>query len=78
MRKVKHFSILCCLVYFVSYITRINYQASISAIITDLGITKDLASIAVTGSFITYGLGQIIICSICIKKWKKFCNSEDF
>ena len=60
MKKVKRLGILCCLVYFISYITRINYQATISEIITDFEITKQLASIAVTGSFITYGIGQVI------------------
>lgn len=60
VNKRKFLPILCCLVYFVSYVTRINYQASISEIITDLAVTKQLASIAVTGSFITYGIGQII------------------
>ena len=57
---MKYLPILCCLVYFVSYVTRINYQAALSEIVTDLEITRQLASIAVTGSFITYGAGQII------------------
>ena len=60
MKKIKYLPILCCLVYFVSYVTRINYQAALSEIVTDLEITRQLASIAVTGSFITYGAGQII------------------
>lgn len=51
---------MCCLVYFTSYVTRINYGASISEIILSLGVTKTLASMALTGSFITYGLGQIL------------------
>lgn len=40
--------------------TRINYGAAITAIIESLGISKTLASMAVTGSFITYGSGQIL------------------
>lgn len=50
--------ILFCMVYFTSYITRINYGAVISEVILDLGITKGAAGLAVTGCFITYGLGQ--------------------
>lgn len=60
MKSTKRLAMLCCAVYFVSYITRINYAATLAEIITDLGITKQLASIAVTGSFATYGFGQII------------------
>jgi len=60
MKNTKKLVILCCLVYFVSYVTRINYAAALAEIVADLGITKSLASIAVTGSFITYALGQII------------------
>lgn len=59
-RKTILFSSLCCLVYFSSYITRINYGAAIAEIVLSLGITKASASMAVTGSFITYGLGQIL------------------
>ena len=53
------FTSLCCLVYFSSYMTRINYGAAVAEIILSLGITKAMASMAVTGSFITYGAGQI-------------------
>lgn len=48
------------LVYFFSYAMRLDYAASIVEIVKDLKITKDMASFAVTGSFITYGLGQVI------------------
>ncbi len=60
MKGTKKLAALCCAVYFISYITRINYAAVLAEIIADLNITKQLASIAVTGSFVTYGLGQII------------------
>lgn len=60
MKNTKKLAVLCCAVYFVSYITRINYAAVLAEIIAELGITKQLASIAVTGSFATYGIGQII------------------
>jgi len=51
---------LCSAVYFVSYITRINYGAVLVEIIADKGITKAAASLVVTGSSITYGVGQLI------------------
>ena len=51
---------LLTLLYCASYVTRINYAASLQAIITATGFPKaDLAAIAVCMS-ITYGLGQII------------------
>ena len=53
------FSFLCCLVYFTSYLTRINYAAILVEIIDDFSVSKEIGSIAVTGSFITYGLGQL-------------------
>jgi OPA family glycerol-3-phosphate transporter-like MFS transporter len=51
---------LCCIVYFVSYITRTNYTASILEIASFMHITLSLAGIAVSGSFITYGFGQLV------------------
>lgn len=45
-------------VYFVSYLTRINYAAVISAIIADEKISASYAAVAVTGAFVTYGAGQ--------------------
>ncbi|MFA6948859.1 MAG: MFS transporter [Eubacteriales bacterium] len=59
-RQVIIFNIICFAVYFASYITRINYGASITAIVGDLGITKNLAGMVSTGSFITYGAGQLV------------------
>lgn len=51
---------LFSLVYFVSYITRINYAAALIEIVRCEGISKELASLALTGSAITYGIGQLI------------------
>lgn len=59
-RKENLFILLCFAVYFVSYLTRINYAASVSTIITDMALDKATASLAVTGSFFTYGVGQIL------------------
>ena len=51
---------LCAVCYFVSYISRINYGAVILEIERSEDISKVAASMAVTGSFITYGFGQLI------------------
>ena len=48
------------LVYFFSYAMRLDYSASLVAIVSDLKITNTMASAAVTGSFITYGVGQVV------------------
>ena len=48
------------LVYFFSYAMRLDYSASIVAIVSDLKITNTMVSAAVTGSFITYGVGQVV------------------
>lgn len=50
---------LFSITYLISYITRINFGAVISEIGTVTGFSKQELSYAVTGSFITYGLGQI-------------------
>ena len=59
-KQASKLTALCCLVYFSSYITRLDYAAVLVEIVQDLQIAKTTASIAVTGSFITYGLGMVI------------------
>lgn len=51
---------LCMIIYFASYMTRLNYGAVVSELVATEGISKQGASFAVTGLFITYGIGQII------------------
>ncbi len=51
---------LFAVTYMISYMTRINYGAVISAIENETHLPRTLLSIAVTGSFITYGVGQVI------------------
>lgn len=46
--------------YMISYIARINYGAIISEMQTATGFSKSLLSMSLTGSFITYGLGQVV------------------
>ena len=52
--------LLFSLTYMVSYMTRINFGAVLAAIVEDTGMTKTMLSAAVTGSAITYGIGQIL------------------
>jgi len=51
---------LCAIVYFVSYITRNNYNSAISEITVSMGTTKDITGLVSTSAFLTYGFGQII------------------
>ena len=59
-RYVNSVIFLCSLVYFISYITRINYGSVILEIVHSRGITNTAASAALTGSFVTYGVGQLV------------------
>lgn len=52
--------LLCAVTYFISYLTRINYASLISAIKDARAITDVAASAVVTGSSVTYGIGQLI------------------
>lgn len=51
---------LFALTYMVSYMTRINFGAVVSEMVLDLGWSRSLLAAALTGSFITYGAGQIV------------------
>ncbi len=59
-KQVNQLAILFALTYMASYLTRINYGAIISEMENATAFTRDELSMAVTGSFITYGVGQII------------------
>ena len=59
-KYIRYLSALCFLVYFTSYITRINYGAIIAEIVRAEGILKSAASVITTVSFISYGAGQLI------------------
>lgn len=51
---------LCAVIYFVSYVTRINYSAVLVEIMKSEDFTKTAASVPLTGLFIVYGIGQLI------------------
>lgn len=62
MRNVtpKKLGFLLMFTYMVSYITRINYGAVIVEMVSATGFLKSQLSVAVTVSFFTYGIGQVI------------------
>lgn len=51
---------LCWLVYFSTYIGRLNYSAGLSEIIRAEGFSKGQAGMIGTGFFFAYGVGQLI------------------
>ena len=51
---------VCSLVYMISYVTRNSYNAIISEMVTSTGLAKSTLSVALTGAFITYGIGQLV------------------
>ncbi len=59
-RQIDLYVLLFAVTYMISYITRINYGAVISEMQSATGFSKSLLSVAVTGSFVTYGAGQIV------------------
>jgi len=62
MKKLKNGAVvyLFAVTYLVSYVTRINYGAVLVEMVDATGFSKTALSVALTGSFITYGIGQII------------------
>jgi len=59
-RQMRRVRILFMITYMVSYMTRINYGAVVLEMVHDTGISGSLLSLALTGSFITYGAGQLV------------------
>lgn len=58
-REIQHMTLLCAAVYFTSYLSRINFGAVILEIVQAEGWSKPEVSLAVTISFVTYGVGQL-------------------
>ena len=59
-KDIRRLTLLFTLTYMVSYITRINFGAVVSEIEQSTGFLRSALSYALTGSFITYGAGQIV------------------
>ncbi len=51
---------ICWLAYTAAYIGRLNYNASIVALIADLGVTKAEAGLVSSFFFFAYGAGQLV------------------
>ncbi len=59
-QKTRGMVMLFTLTYMVSYITRINYGAIVAELESISGMSRNQLSLALTGSFITYGIGQVV------------------
>lgn len=59
-KKAGLFMLLFSIIYFTSYISRINFGAVIVEMVSAEGFLKADLSLAVTAAFITYGVGQLI------------------
>lgn len=59
-KRAKSITYLLMLVYFGSYIMRINFTAMLAAVYPDIGVTKSAISVVITGMTAFYGAGQII------------------
>lgn len=68
-KQMKFLCFLCCLAYFMSYLTRLNYAACMVELQDVLQITKSVAGLPVTACFLSYGFGQII-CGVLGDKFK--------
>ena len=59
-RKEDKIIFICWLAYTAAYVGRLNFNASIVAIISDLGVTKADAGLVSSFFFFAYGAGQLI------------------
>ncbi len=59
-KDIRSLSLLFALTYMVGYLTRVNYGALIAEMVSDTGFSRSSLALALTGSFVTYGLGQIV------------------
>ena len=59
-KQMRHLCFLCCMAYFMSYMTRLNYAACMVELQDALGIGKDMAGLPVTMCFFSYGIGQLV------------------
>ncbi|MBP3379020.1 MAG: MFS transporter [Clostridia bacterium] len=59
-RNAKMITLMCTLVYFASYLTRINFAVMMVKICSDMNAAKTQLAVVVTGLTIVYGVGQVI------------------
>ena len=58
--NAKQLAMIFSIVYFASYVTRINFAAIIQSVVSDTGYLKSDLSLVLVVLSITYGIGQII------------------
>ena len=59
-RQVRNFIWLCTLVYFTSYLSRVNLSATLVEIVNSGFAAKNTAALALTVCSVTYGAGQVV------------------
>ncbi len=59
-KKAKKLSVILMLVYFASYVTRINFAVMIVKICSEMSMAKSELAFVITGLTICYGTGQVI------------------
>ena len=59
-RETKKLTLLLSAIYAVSYIVRLDLGAVVVEITASTGMQKGDVSLALTGLFLTYGIGQLI------------------
>ena len=59
-RDINSLALLCALVYFISYISRINLSAVMVEVVASGFSPRETAALALTVSSVTYGAGQLI------------------
>lgn len=59
-KKENRIIFICWLTYMIAYIGRLNYAASMVAIISDTGLTKAAVGLVTTFFFFAYGIGQLV------------------
>ena len=59
-KRAKGIAYLLMLIYFGSYIMRINFAAMLATIYPSIGVTKSEIAVVITGMTVFYGAGQII------------------
>lgn len=59
-KKIHSLTLLCTLVYFISYVSRINLSATLVEVVNSGFATKASAAMALTLCSVTYGTGQLI------------------
>ena len=55
--------LICWIAYFSSYIGRLNFSAVLPTLTADTGFSKSALGLVGTAFFLSYGLGQLVVCT---------------